>query len=68
LNGHILFTGNRTWLSRDPNFLGIVGVDNDAVYLDLKKGENELLLAVTETFGGWGFICKLGDMDGITLK
>ena len=64
LNGQILFTGNSTFRSRDPGFLGIVGVDNDALYLNLKKGDNELILAVTETFGGWGFICRLDDMSG----
>ena len=68
LNGQIFFTGKSAFRSRGPTFLGIVGVDNDAVYLNLKKGENELVLAVTEIFGGWGFICKLDDMAGITLK
>ena len=68
LNGQIFFTGKSAFRSRGPTFLGIVGGDNDAVYLNLKKGKNELVLAVTEIFGGWGFICKLEDMAGITLK
>ncbi len=68
LNRQILFTGNSTFRSRDPGFLGIIGVDNDAVYLSLKKGDNEVILAVTETFGGWGFICRLDDMNGIIKK
>jgi hypothetical protein len=42
-----------------------VNVENDAVYLPLKKGRNELLLAVSELTGGWGFICRFGDMMGI---
>jgi hypothetical protein len=33
--------------------------ENDAVYLPLKKGSNELVLAVSELGGGWGFICRL---------
>ena len=47
---------------RDPEFLGIVNLDNDAVYLPLKKGSNELMLAVSELGGGWGFICRLEDL------
>lgn len=67
LNGQILFTADSTFRSRDPGFLGIVGIDNDAIYLSLEKGENELVLAVRETFGGWGFICRLDDVSGVTL-
>jgi hypothetical protein len=29
----------------------------------LKKGKNELILALTELGGGWGFICRLEDME-----
>ena len=58
LNGDILFRGNSEYLRRSARFLGVVGL-NDSVYLPLKKGSNELLLMVTENFGGWGFICQL---------
>jgi hypothetical protein len=44
---------------RQPGFLGLLDLESDAVYLPLKKGDNELVLAVTEFFGGWGFMCKL---------
>lgn len=59
LNGDILFTGNSAYQSRDPSFLGAVGLF-DAVYLPLKKGENELLFVLKENFGGWGFLCQDG--------
>lgn len=59
LNGDILFTGNSAYRSRDPSFLGIVGL-HDAVYLPLKKGENELLFLITESFGGCGFMGRDG--------
>jgi sugar lactone lactonase YvrE len=59
-NGNLIFFGNSSYRSRDPSFLGIVGL-NDAVYLPLKKGENELLLLIAESFGGWGFICQDGN-------
>lgn len=62
LNGNILFRGRSAQSFRDPGFLGIVNPENDAVYLPLKKGSNELMLAVSELGGGWGFICRLADV------
>ena len=62
LNGKILFRGRSAQNFRDPGFLGIVNPENDAVYLPLKKGRNELLLAVSELGGGWGFVCRLADL------
>jgi len=59
LNGQILFFGNSAYQHRDRSFLGIVGF-NDALYLPLKKGENELLFMLAESFGGWGFMCQDG--------
>jgi len=60
LNGKILYRGRSAQYFRDPAFLGIVNPENDAVYLPLKKGRNDLLLAVSEIGGGWGFNCRLG--------
>jgi hypothetical protein len=59
LNGQILYRGRSAQYFRDPAFLGIVNPENDTVYLPLKKGSNELVLAVSELGGGWGFICRL---------
>lgn len=63
LNGKILYRGRSAQGFRDPGFLGIINPENDAVYLPLKKGRNELMLAVSELGGGWGFICRLADME-----
>ena len=62
LNGKILYRGRSAQGFRDPGFLGIVNPENDVVYLPLKKGSNELVLAVSELGGGWGFICRLIEM------
>ncbi len=63
LNGKILYRGRSAQAFRDPRFLGIVNPENDAVYLPLKKGSNELMLAVSELGGGWGFLCQLTDVE-----
>jgi hypothetical protein len=61
LNSQPIYAGNNSYRSREPGFLGLVSVNSDAVFLHLKKGDNELLLAVSEVFGGWGFMCKLAE-------
>ena len=62
LNGRILWRGRSAQRFRDPGFLGIMDVENDTVYLPLRKGANELVLAVSELGGGWGFIGRLRDV------
>jgi hypothetical protein len=63
LNDKILYRGRSAQNFRDPAFLGIVNPENDAIYIPLKKGSNDLLLAVSELGGGWGFICRLVDLE-----
>jgi len=58
LNNQLLYAGEDNFLSRDYRFLGTIGYF-DAVYLNLKKGPNELWIAVSENFGGWGIKAKL---------
>ncbi len=62
LNGKILYRGRAAQGFREPGFQGIMTPDNDSVYLPLKAGKNELVLAVSELGGGWGFICRLEEM------
>jgi hypothetical protein len=53
LNGRALFRGDDTYRSRDYRFLGSIGYW-DTVYLPLRAGANELVIAVSEDLGGWG--------------
>jgi hypothetical protein len=62
-NGEILYRGRSAQGFRDPGFLGIVNPENDVVYLRLKKGRNDLMLAVSELGGGWGFVGRLEDLE-----
>lgn len=67
LNGKRVYYGDAGWRVRDYRFLGTVGFF-DSVGLDLKKGENELLVAVSETFGGWAWAGAIEDREGLSLK
>ncbi|HEV2720058.1 MAG TPA: hypothetical protein VG323_08570 [Thermoanaerobaculia bacterium] len=55
LNGRLLYAGNDGFATRDPSFLGSVGLF-ESLALPLRKGDNELAFAVSETFGGWAVI------------
>jgi hypothetical protein len=59
VNGRLLFGGESAFNSRYPNFLGIASLGHDALYVDLIPGRNEIVLAVSDTFGGWGFAARL---------
>ena len=64
VNGKLIYSGNNVFRSRDYRYLGTIGYF-DSIYLDLKKGDTEIVFAVTEGFGGWGFKAKLEDRKGI---
>lgn len=63
-DGKPVYFGNKAYRSQDPSFLGIVGY-NDNIFLPLKKGNNELMILVGETFGGWAFMFK--DADAVYM-
>lgn len=60
VNGKPIYSGDNSFRSRDYRYLGSIGYF-DSIYLDLKKGPNEIVFAVTERMGGWGIIAKLSE-------
>jgi len=64
LNGAPLFTADDSYSFDRPRREGLIGLDQGTVYLPLRAGENELVLAVTDVFGGWGLMGLLGQPDG----
>jgi glyoxylase-like metal-dependent hydrolase (beta-lactamase superfamily II) len=60
VNGQRVYGGDNTYMSRDYRYLGTIGLF-DSVPLALKKGENEICVAVTEAFGGWGIMGRVVD-------
>jgi len=58
LNDQLIYFGHDEFASRDYRFLGTIGFF-DTLYLPLKKGRNELWVAVSEGFGGWGLLAQI---------
>ncbi|TYA71959.1 hypothetical protein [Seonamhaeicola marinus] len=67
LNGNPIYKGNNGFRTRDYRYLGTIGLF-DAIYLNLKKGKNTLLMAVSEDFGGWLITGKFENTTGIKIK
>jgi hypothetical protein len=67
VNGELQYVGDNTYQSRDYRYLGTIGLF-DSVVLPLHEGHNEVLIAVTEAFGGWGVMAELEDVDGVTIR
>lgn len=67
VNGKAMYLGNNTFRTRDYRYLGTIGYF-DSVFLDLKKGDNEIIIALNEAFGGWGMKARLENLEGVTLK
>lgn len=66
LNGQAIADGNNTYGCRDFQFMGTVGF-HAGVYLPLREGRNEFVVAVTETFGGWAFLGAIADRAGLSV-
>jgi hypothetical protein len=57
LNGRPLFAARNGFRARYPEAAGLM-TPHDAVFLPLRRGDNELLFAVAEAFGGWGLVAR----------
>lgn len=66
-NDQLMYSGNNGFRTRDYRYLGTIGYF-DTVYLPLKKGKNEIWMAVSENFGGWGIKAKLSNSDGVKVE
>ena len=65
-NGQLMFAGNDAFRTRDYRYLGTIGYF-DTVYLPLQNGRNEIWIAVSENFGGWGLRGRWEEMMGIKI-
>jgi hypothetical protein len=59
LNGAPIYRGTNGFNGRYPGFLGFAGVSAETIYLPLRAGDNELVVAVGERAFGWGLRARL---------
>jgi hypothetical protein len=56
LNGRLLYAGKYGFSHNFPRRQGLITLDQAALYLPLERGANELVVAVSEVYGGWGIM------------
>lgn len=67
LNGELLYYGKASYSFNFPRRQGLIGLEQAAVYLPLRQGENQLILAVADSFGGWGLMGRFEDPSGLRI-
>ena len=67
VNGRPLFSGTQRYSYNSPRRDGLIGLDT-RLYLPLRAGDNELLVVVTDYFGGWGVMGRLEPDIGVTVS
>jgi hypothetical protein len=70
LNGQMVFVDKNIYLQppmrKYPE--GRISIQNAKFNLNLKAGDNEILIAVANDFFGWGIIARLETMEGISFE
>ena len=62
LNGEPVYSGVNGFDSRHPEYMGFVKPEYENIFLKLRPGNNEIILAVSDDQRfGWGFIARIKD-------
>jgi hypothetical protein len=68
LNGRPIFQGDHHYTYDMPRREGLLGFDQARVFLPLQAGDNELVVQVSDVFGGWAVMGRFADPSGLTIE
>ena len=68
LNGRPIMSGDQRYFFDNPRQEGVIGLHQGTVYLPLRAGANELILAISDVFGGWGVMGRLEEAAGVRVE
>jgi hypothetical protein len=68
INGQILYVDKNYFGTPEQKNGGRCTIEDATIKLPLKKGKNEILVALANYFYGWGIIARLDDTDGIEIE
>ncbi|MFN0177716.1 MAG: hypothetical protein ACKVZ0_02880 [Gemmatimonadales bacterium] len=66
--GRPLFAANAAYSYDRPRQEGLITLDQATAFLPLTAGSNEVVIAVTDVFGGWGVWAALDPTDGLAVR
>lgn len=59
LNGRLVYAGVNGYSYNFPRRDGVITIDQATLFLPLAEGDNELVVAVSDSFGGWGLMGRI---------
>lgn len=68
LNGRLVYSGRHDFSTNFPRRQGLITLDQAALHLPLDPGRNHVVVAVSESFGGWGLISRITDREGVEVR
>jgi hypothetical protein len=68
LNGRPLLHADASYSFDQPRRDGLIGFEQARLFLPLRKGDNELRILVTDTFGGWGLMGRFPETAGLAIE
>jgi len=69
INGQIVYADkNYFGTPQQKQAAGRCAIENATIKLPLREGNNDILIAVSNYFYGWGIIARLDDMSGIQIE
>lgn len=68
LDGRLVYSGRHGYSYNFPRRQGLITLDQATLHLPLEAGEHELVVAVTDAFGGWGLMARMEDRTGIRIS
>jgi hypothetical protein len=67
LNGEVVYAADHGFSQNFPRRQGLVTPSQAALFLPLREGENEIVLAVVDAMGGWAVAAAFEDRAGLTI-
>lgn len=66
-NGRPIMRGHARYTQDLPRQEGVIGLHQGVAWLPLRRGDNEVLVQVSDDFGGWGVMGRLPGGYGVEL-
>jgi len=67
VNGQLVYVDKNYFGTPSQKAKGRCIVENSSFRIQLKEGENEILIGLANYFYGWGIVARLDDTDGIKI-
>lgn len=68
VDGEPVYSGRHGFSTNFPRRQGLVTLDQASIHLSIEAGETEVVMVVSEVFGGWGVVGRIADREGLEVR